>query len=267
MKALEDLGYFCVDNLPVTLLPQFMELCRDSARRLSRVALVMDVREGAFLEETPQVFARLKGEGYRLEVLFLECADEMLIRRFSETRRQHPLAGDGPALTGIHLERQRLAGLRELADRVIDTSQYNVHQLKRLIFEHYGQGSAPRLTITLISFAFRSGLPPEADLVMDVRFLPNPYFVEELRDATGSDPAVMDYLLKAEQTQGFLTRFLDLLDFLVPLYEQEGKASLTVTFGCTGGQHRSVAVGRIVQRHLEEAGHHVRLVHRDEARA
>lgn len=263
-RALEDVGFFCVDNLPVMLLPKFLELRLQSPGEISKVALVMDIREKHFLKEYPHIFEELKNEGYVMEVIFLECRDEILLRRFSETRRSHPLAEGKPVIEGIRSERESLADLKSKANKVIDTSDYNVHQLKDYICQHFSQASPlKRMTINLLSFGFKFGLPYDADLIMDVRFLPNPYFVEELRGLTGENKKVSDYVLKRSETKKFIKRFSDLIRFLIPLYEREGKAYLTIAIGCTGGKHRSTVVINEIARSLVKGNYTVNIRHRD----
>jgi UPF0042 nucleotide-binding protein len=264
IKALEDIGFFCVDNLPVTLLPTFIELCEGSSEEILRIAVGMDIRERAFLKDGPSILERLKGEGRRLELIFLEATDESLIKRYSETRRQHPFAQSGSLLDGIRGEREELSQVKDLADLVIDTSDLNVHHLRQLILQHFSHVSIEkRMSITLLSFGYRFGIPHDADLVIDVRFLPNPYFVEELKYLGGTDPRVVDYVLKWECTQQFLKQFKDLLDFLIPLYVQEGKTYLTIAFGCTGGRHRSVAVVTCLENMVDKERYSIRVGHRD----
>ncbi len=262
-RVLEDMGFFCVDNLPIALLPKLFELRSASLGEHSKVALVMDLREKDFLKTYPEVFARLRDEGFQLEILFLEASDEVLVRRYSQTRRTHPLAEGGGVLEGIRKEREMLAGLRSLATMVIDTSMYNVHQLQGAIRDLFGQRPpGRRMTVTFLSFGYSRGIPPEADLVIDARFLPNPYFVEELKNLPGTDTRIRDYLFGFEETREFVSRFQSLLEYLLPLHEREGKAYLTVAVGCTGGKHRSVAIiekmGKIFDERLP-----VRLRHRD----
>ena len=264
IRYFEDLGFFCVDNLPPQLLPKFIELCVQSREGIDRVALGIDIRERDFLGTFLTVFDALKEEGYRMELLFLEARDEVLIRRFSETRRPHPLAREGSVIDGIRLERERLYDLRKRADRIIDTSDANVHQLKETITRHYlekeqGQG----LNLFLISFGYKNGVPCDADLVFDVRFMANPNFVRELKPLTGEDLQVTDYVLSQPNSKVFLEKLLDLLDFVIPLYEQEGKSYLTIAVGCTGGRHRSVVVVNRLKDYLREKGHQVRWHHRD----
>jgi RNase adapter protein RapZ len=264
-RVLEDLGFYCVDNMPVALLPRFFELPSASFGDHTKIALVMDLREKHFLQTFPDVFSRARAEDFPLEILFLEASDEVLVRRYSQTRRAHPLAGDSGVLEGIHREREMLAGIRSLATLVIDTSTFNVHNLEQAIrdlFVREAPGGRRRMALTFLSFGFSRGVPPEADLVIDVRFLPNPYFVEELKTLAGTDHRIEEYLFQFEETRAFCGRFQSLLEFLLPYYEREGKAYLTVAIGCTGGKHRSVAVAEKLSRTFQ--GHFpVRLRHRD----
>ena len=262
LRALEDLGFFCVDNLPPTLAPQLLKLVADDAKP-SGVGLGIDVRTGAFLKGAEQVLAELEAKGHRVEVLFLDCTDEVLVRRFSETRRPHVLAHEGDLLSAIGNERQRLAWLRQRANRVIDTTELTVHDLKHLLAEQVSRtdGSAQMVT-RIVSFGFKYGLPVDADLVFDLRFLPNPYFVDSLRGLSGTDAEVSDYVLSAEVTEEFLQTLWPLLEKTLPRYAQEGKAYLTIGFGCTGGRHRSVAVAEHAAQKLGER-FDVALSHRD----
>jgi RNase adapter protein RapZ len=253
IKCFEDLGYFCVDNLPTTLIPTFAELCAQSSREMRKIALGVDVREGEYLVHFVETLHALRAHGHRVEVLFLEAGDDALVRRYHETRRRHPLAGEGSVLDGIRAERQALAHLREAADRVLDTSRLTVHQLKDRLVEAYGPQESRRvLTVSLVSFGFKYGVPYDADLVFDVRFLPNPHFVESLRALDGRDPAVAKFLLSHDESRELLARLEDLLRFLLPLYQREGKSYLTVAIGCTGGRHRSVTLVESLAGFLEE---------------
>lgn len=240
-RALEDIGFFCIDNLPVVLLPKMTELA-SAASDIRLLAIVIDAREGRFLFEAPKFIEEAKKAGNPIEVLFLDSSDDVLIRRFSETRRRHPLAPEGSVTEGIKLERERLSDLRKLADQIIDTSALTVHELKSLIQNRFSQSQQLGPAVSLLSFGYRYGIPAQADLVFDVRFLPNPYFVPELKPFTGRDPRVAQYVLEREETQAFLERLIDLCEFLLPHYKREGKAYLTVAIGCTGGKHRSVAI-------------------------
>jgi len=262
-RVLEDMGFFCVDNLPIALLPKLFELRSASLGPDSKIALVMDLREKDFLKTHPEVFTWLRNEGFQWEILFLEASDEVLVRRYSQTRRTHPLAGESGLLEGIHKEREMLADLRSMSTMVIDTSLYNVHQLQGAIRDLFGQGPpGRRMTLTLLSFGYGRGLPQEADLVIDARFLPNPYFVEELKALPGTDARILDYLSEFEETRDFVNRIQTLLEYLLPLYEREGKAHLTVAMGCTGGKHRSVAIAEKMGRVFAER-FPVRVRHRD----
>ena len=254
IKALEDIGFYCVDNLPILLLPKFLELCGQSGGKISRVAVVEDIREadsrptseqeGAdFFEDSRKIIEGLRKEGFPIEILFLDSHDPILMRRFSETRRQHPLALGGSILEGIRMERERLEGMRDMANQVIDTSQFNVHELKEKIQQYAQEGSGGgHLTITLLSFGYSFGVPYEADLLFDVRFLPNPYFVEELKHLKGNHPSVAEYLLQWEETKEFLNRIQEFIGFLLPFYLRERRTHLTIAVGCTGGRHRSIVI-------------------------
>jgi len=264
LRALEDIGYFCVDNLPLKLLPPFLQMQYRPSQDSRKIALVMDVRTEGFIQHYPRVFRRLERQGYRIHLLFLEADEETLIRRFSQTRRHHPLADQETISQALRQEREALAGLRSRAQRIVDSSCYNLHQLRELIKEEYSDLSPrQRLRLHLISFAYKNGIPPEADMVLDVRFLPNPYFVESLSPLTGVDPAVRDYVLGQPQTRDFLEHFFTFLDFLLPLYQEEGKTHLTLAVGCTGGQHRSVVIAQTLGEHLTRENFRYTLSHRD----
>jgi UPF0042 nucleotide-binding protein len=264
LKCFEDFGFFCVDNLPPPLLPKFVELCVQSAHGIRQVALGIDIRERTFLDEFFTILDKLRAAGYQMEILFLEARDEVLVRRFSETRRPHPLAKDMPVIEGIRLERGRLADLKKRADQILDTSDCSVHQLKEMISRHYLQERASRrFQVTLISFGFKFGIPYELDMLFDVRFLPNPNFVEELRPFTGKEPRVMEYIMQRAEAQAFLKSFFQLLDLTLPLYEREGRSYLTVGIGCTGGMHRSVAIVERLKDYLKGKGYEPVVRHRD----
>jgi UPF0042 nucleotide-binding protein len=264
INLLEDLGFYCIDNLPVTLIPRFLDLCANSEEHISRVALGIDLRERVSLSEYPAVLTELRRRGQRVEILYLEAADEVLLRRFSETRRPHPAAGSGGVLEGIRIERERLAGLRELADRVIDTSAYTVHELRALLQRPLGDSAADaRLLVTVESFGYKYGVPTDADVMFDVRFLPNPFFVEELRSKTGAEAEVAAFVLRRPETERFLTQVSTLLESTLPFYVREGKSYLTVAVGCTGGRHRSVAIAEELGRRLNAWGYTVQMRHRD----
>ncbi len=266
IRALEDAGWFCIDNLPVLLVPKLLELVvHGGSDEVHRLALVIDAREGRFLDQTPQAVEDVRRVGHRLEVVFLDSADETLTRRFSETRRRHPLSPDGTVADGIALERKLLTALRGIADVVIDTTRMNVHELRDVITARFGAaGDADALNVTLVSFGYRNGIPANSDLVLDLRFLPNPYFVEGLKPFPGTDPRVSEWVLGRPQTQEFLERLESLLAFLLPQYKAEGKSYLTVSLGCTGGRHRSVALAEELSRRLTEKHRaRVKVTHRD----
>lgn len=253
IRALEDAGFFCIDNLPVLLLPKVAELL-GMGGGTQRLALVVDAREGVFLKDAPRVLDEVRRAGHPVEVLFLDSSDDSLMRRFSETRRRHPLAPDGSVAQGLAAERQALKDLRELADFVIDTSALTVHELKRLVQSRFGTDQSHAPALSVMSFGYRYGLPPQADLVFDVRFLPNPYFVPELKAFTGKDEKVAAYVLERPETVEFLNKLVDLCSFLLPRYQKEGKAYLTIALGCTGGKHRSVAMARALGGRLAGFG-------------
>ena len=266
IRALEDLGYFCVDNLPTTLIPTMAELSRRQGTELPRVAIVVDVREGGFLSRFPTVWRRLKRmPGLNPSLIFLEAAHDALVRRFSETRRPHPLAHDRPVSEGIREERGRLDAIRALADEIVDTSDLTVHELRDrfMSFARERSGRKP-LVITVLSFGFKHGVPVDADLVFDVRFLPNPHFVPDLKPLTGRDQAVIRYMEQHEATRLFVGKLTDMLRFLVPQYVNEGKSYLTVAIGCTGGRHRSVMLAERLRQELADIeGVRIKVRHRD----
>ena len=262
LKAFEDLGYYCVDNLPIELIPRFAELTVRS-RDSRRTALVVDVREGAQLGKLPEILKSVR-RMIPTKVVFLEASDAVLLRRFSETRRPHPLGTDSPVKSALKAERRHLGVIRRVADFVIDTSKFNVHELRAHINEVFHEQSPEKsILVSSVSFGFRNGVPEDADLVFDVRFLPNPHFVPEFRPLTGRHPRVAKYIRSFPQTQEFITRISDLLVYLLPHYIHEGKSYLTIAFGCTGGQHRSVMIAEDVGKHLRRAGYRVKIVHRD----
>jgi len=264
LKAFEDLGYYCVDNLPIALLPEFLLLTANSAESETKVALVMDVREKSFLDQYRSIFTRIRNSGFHLEVLFLDCRDEVIVRRFSQTRRRHPLDRSGDILAGIREERERLRGLRGFADRIIDTSSFNVHQLRETIITLYSSRKyLDHLMIHVMSFGFKYGVPPDANLVFDVRFLPNPYFEPGLKHLSGCDREVQEYVLEHQETAEFNRRLATLLDFIIPMYRKEGKSYLVIAIGCTGGRHRSVSIALWLKNYLTEKNEEVLLTHRD----
>lgn len=264
IRALEDNGFFCIDNLPVVLIPKFIELCQGYREGIKRIALGIDLREGLFLQSWPEVLAELRVVGHWVEVLFLDAADEVLLRRFSETRRPHPLAGEGSIEEGIARERKALEGMRAVADKVIDTSNFNVHELKKEVEDYYSQSLSPRkMNLFLTSFGYKYGIPHDTDMILDVRFLPNPFFVDELRAKNGLDAAVEAFVLKREETHTFLDRLYALLEFALPQYEREGKSSLTLALGCTGGKHRSVVLAEELRKRLDQGRFRIHVKHRD----
>jgi RNase adapter protein RapZ len=264
VRALEDEGFFCLDNLPVTLIPTFIELVEKSKERVRDVALVMDIRGRDFLKGFEKVFQELGEAGHSVEIIFFDATDEVLIRRFSETRRRHPVPESGSVPEGIRYEREQLAGLRRLAGTVIDTSELNVHQLKELVIARIkGEQGAREMTVHLQSFGYRFGIPMESDLVMDVRFLPNPHFVPELKPFTGIEPRVRQYVLDKPETGRFLDKFCELLEFLLAGYRREGKSYLTISIGCTGGKHRSVVIVEELRRFFAGKKINVKVTHRD----
>jgi UPF0042 nucleotide-binding protein len=262
-RALEDIGWFCVDNLPSALIPRFAEMIHRS-EELHRSALVVDMREREFLKQFPHVFRQLRGKGVAVSLLFLEADEKALVRRFSETRRPHPLAINQPAIEGIREEREALRPIRKMADMILDTSDYTVHGLREYIREHYDvrQEAAP-LVLGVMSFGYKYGVPSEADLVFDVRFLPNPNFVPRLKPLTGSDAAVVRYMRRQEDTGSFLQKLHSFLDYVLPRYVREGKSYLTIGIGCTGGRHRSVMIANELASYLGGKGFPVRVRHRD----
>ncbi|MBE3575064.1 MAG: RNase adapter RapZ [Firmicutes bacterium] len=264
MHSFEDLGYFCVDNLPPALIPKFAELCRHSEGRVTHVALVSDIRGGSFFDALFAALGELEAAGFSYEILFLEAPDDVLVRRFKEARRRHPLAPEGSILGAITAERQRLARLRQHATYIIDTGQLSGRELRVRIAQIFGMGlPGSRLGLTVVSFGFRYGLPMDADMVFDCRFLPNPYYVPELKHLTGQDEPVRQYVLRWPQTQQFLDKLLGLMDFLLPQFEREGKTEAVIAIGCTGGRHRSVTLAEVIADDLRRRGYHPGVLHRD----
>ncbi|MGI6344979.1 MAG: RNase adapter RapZ [Bacillota bacterium] len=263
LRHFEDLGFFCVDNLPPALIAKFAELCSQSQGQVNKVAVVMDIRGGEFFSSLSEALWYLKANSYSYEILFLEAADETLIRRFKEVRRRHPLSGDGSIMEGIAVERERLAQVRKRADKIIDTTDLTPQQLKSELHAHVlGEGVQENLIIRVVSFGFKHGIPLDADLVFDVRFLPNPHYIPELKDYTGIEPMVRDYVLQWPIAEEFLRRLEHLLEFLIPLYIKEGKTHLVIAVGCTGGRHRSVVIANRLGEVLQ-AKHRAYMEHRD----
>jgi UPF0042 nucleotide-binding protein len=264
VRAMEDLGYFCVDNLPPMLIPKFAELCAQSAGKVNRIALVVDIRGGEFFDTLMQVLEDMEKQGYMYEILFLEAADETLIRRYKETRRRHPMSPHGRISEGIIRERDRLEHIRGRATHILDTSDLTTNQLREKIVALFAsEREDTRITITVVSFGFKYGIPLDADMVFDVRFLPNPFYVESLRRKSGEVPEVSEYIWKWPVTQQFMEKLSGLIDFLVPNYIKEGKSQLIIAIGCTGGLHRSVFVANKVFEGLRIKGYKVNVEHRD----
>jgi len=263
-RCLEDLGFFCIDNLPAALIPKVAELCVQSEKRIERVALVIDAREGRFLDALFDILVDLRREGHQVRMVFLDASDDALVRRFSESRRPHPLAPTGSALEGIRAERALLAALKAKADLVVDTSGFTVHEFRKLLATSFlDLPVLPRTVLALVSFGYRYGLPVDADLVFDARCLPNPHFVEGLRPLTGLAQGVRDYVLGSVESRAFLDQMQSFLAFALPLYVREGKAYLTIAIGCTGGRHRSVVLAEELAGRMRETGHDASVRHRD----
>jgi UPF0042 nucleotide-binding protein len=266
-NAFEDLGYFCVDNLPLMLLPTFARLVRPedlNRSHIERAALVIDIREGRFLSEFAERLGELRASGLRVYVLFFEASDEALVRRFSETRRPHPAEEGEGLLESIRRERAAMSEIRALADQVIDTSEHTVHTLRRLLIERFSAGpGGAQMRVQVYSFGYKHGSPHDVDLLFDVRHLPNPHFVPELRDLSGHDPRVVRFLNASEEARETIRRFTELIDYLLPLYRREGKSYVTIGIGCTGGRHRSVMIASAIARHLRREGFEATAVHRD----
>ena len=264
IEAYEDLGYYCVDNLPVELLLKFLELPLEHNAEISGVAFVMDLREKGFTEKYQTVFENLRQNGYEFKILFLEAQENVLIKRYSQTRRHHPLARDKDLIDAIRSEKDMLAHLRDESDKIIDTSTTTVHGLKAAVFDFVGLSSkGGGFQINVLSFGFKNGIPLNVDLIVDVRFLVNPYFEPDLKNLNGESKSVRDFVLNHSETRLFIEKYIDLLDYLIPLYEKEGKAYLTIGIGCTGGQHRSVVIARKIFEHIEKKIKKVTLTHRD----
>jgi RNase adapter protein RapZ len=264
MNVYEDMGYFCVDNLPVQLIPSFVQLFERKESGITLAALGVNIREGEFLQRFPQMYARLRSRtDLETTVIFLEASDAALQRRYSETRRPHPI-GEGTVLEAIREERMRLAPIRALADIIIDTSDHTVHTLRAFLKKRFASDNAEGTTeITVMSFGYKHGVPIDADIMLDVRFLPNPHFVPELKEFTGNDQPVIAYLEKSPEVSETIARFTALLDYLLPLYQREGKSYVTIAVGCTGGKHRSVFAANALGKHLNRQEYHAHVMHRD----
>jgi len=264
IDALEDMGFFCVDNMPVLLLPKFLELRTGSASEIQKLALGMDLREKEFVAKYQEIFEQLRQGGYNLEILFLEASEKALLDRYSQTRRQHPVSNGDSLLDSIRAEKKQLKALKEIADKIIDTSDLTIHQLKEVITKYAYRGiKGERMQIAVLSFGFKYGVPLEADLLIDVRFMPNPYFIPKLKNLNGKDEQVKQFVKRAPDTQKFLEKYLSLLEYLIPLYEKEGKSYLTIAVGCTGGRHRSVTIAEDISNHIKKLNRKITLTHRD----
>jgi UPF0042 nucleotide-binding protein len=263
IRCFEDLGYFCVDNIPPALVPKFAELCAQSTGGVNRIALVCDVRSGEFFDSLADALGELECTGFAYQILYLEASDDVLIRRFKETRRRHPLTPGGGILEALRQERRRLEGLRGRSHRIINTSNLTPRQLQAEIAREFGTNESDRLTVNVISFGFKHGLPLDADIVLDVRFLPNPHYVASLQALTGNDPGVTEYVFRWPITQRFMEKTCDLITFLLPQFVNEGKTHFILAIGCTGGQHRSVAIANRLAEHVRAQGYQCRVDHRD----
>lgn len=265
IRSLEDLGYFCIDNLPPTLIPKFAQVCYESESKINKIALVIDIRGGEFFDDLFESLKYLKNAGYKYEILFLDADDEVLIKRFKESRRKHPLAPNGRILNGIQLEREKLKKLYDIANNVIDTSRLATRELREKINSIYQEDGQieSKLIVTVVSFGFKYGIPVDSDLVFDVRFLPNPFYIPELKRFSGIEKPVKDYVMSFKQTREFVDKVEDLLEFLMPNYLKEGKRQLIVSIGCTGGRHRSVTIANEIYERLKKGGAVVNIDHRD----
>lgn len=264
MKVMEDINYYCMDNLPPALLPNFAELCYESKKKIDKVAVVVDIRGGRFFNDLFKSLDTLKKHNIKYRILFLDASDDILIKRYKELRRPHPLNPNGRIIEGITKEREKLTEVKKRANNIIDTTNLTIGMLKEEIKKIFIEGKeSNNLTISFISFGFKHGIPLDADLVFDVRFLPNPYYVDELKNFTGNDKKVRDYVLKWEQTNIFINKLTDLLDFLIPYYIKEGKTQLVIAIGCTGGQHRSVTIANVLYEKFKEKGNRVTIDHKD----
>ena len=264
-NALEDMGYFCVDNLPPKLIKKFAEVCKQSQGSIDKVALVMDIRGGIFFDDLFESLSELSREQFQYEILFLDTSDEVLVKRFKEKRRSHPLAPGGRVITGIELERQKLREVKDKADVIIDTSKYAIKDLREEMARKFGDKEMPekQMAITILSFGFKYGIPVDSDLVFDVRFIPNPFYIPELKPFSGNDEPVKNYVMEQTETQTFLQKANDMFEFLIPNYQKEGKRQLIISIGCTGGRHRSVAIANSIYETLHSNNHDVYVEHRD----
>ncbi|KAB0669527.1 RNase adapter RapZ [Oryzomonas sagensis] len=264
VRALEDEGFYCIDNLPVRLFKRFVDLIEKSGETFKGIVLVADIRGREFIKGYESSFQKIRNAGHSIDIFFFDALDETLVRRFSETRRRHPAAEHCSVSEGIRIEREQLSGLRQMASKIIDTSEFNVHQLRDFVLRivRGEEGESP-FVVDVQSFGFRYGIPMESSIVMDVRFLPNPFFVPEMKNLSGLDPEVRDYVMGLPETKGFIDSFFPLVNMLIPAYQREGKAYLTISIGCTGGRHRSVAIAEATAEHLRRNFPAVRITHRD----
>ena len=264
-KSLEDMGYFCVDNLPPALIEKFADVCRQSDGKIDKVALVIDIRGGIFFNDLFKSLKKLSEAEFKYEILFLDASDEVLVKRFKEKRRSHPLAVGGRIINGITLERMKLREVKNNADIIVDTSKYKIGDLREKLMEYFGDEKAPekQMTITVLSFGFKYGIPVDSDLVFDVRFIPNPFYIPELKPYSGLNEPVRDYVMEQQETKEFLSKITDMLQFLIPNYQKEGKRQLIISIGCTGGRHRSVAIAQEIYNRLSENKYDAYIEHRD----
>lgn len=261
-RFLEDFGYYCMDNIPAKLIPNFVDLWKKKEFQIDKVALVIDIREAGFISEFPRMLKEIR-EQITPCVIFLEASDETIMKRFSESRRPHPLTGEGTVIENIQLERKKLEEIRNISDEVIDTSKTNISDLKKLISDRFIKKSEYRIQIMLISFGYKYGVPLDSDLVFDTRFLPNPHYIDILKDETGKDKEVSDYIYNSEITKEYIRRLFKFIDYQLPHFIKEGKSYLTISIGCTGGRHRSVAVVEWLKKHLESKKYSIQITHRD----
>ena len=264
VKVLEDIGYFCIDNLPPALIPKFLEMCKWSEEKNDKIAVIIDSRGGKIFKDSFQSLNEIEEAGYKYEILFLEANDKVLVKRYKETRRRHPLAPNDRIIVGIEKERQLMESMKKRANYIIDTSKLSVNQLREEILNIFEKGNSfEGLFIEVMSFGFKHGIPNDADMVFDVRFLPNPYYIEDLKEHTGIEDKVKNYVMQFEDTHKFLEKTMDMLEFLIPNYIKEGKSQLVVGIGCTGGKHRSVAIAEEITNRLNKNGHKAKVEHRD----
>lgn len=261
-RFLEDLGYYCIDNLPSKLIPNLVELWTRKEYEIEKIALVVDIREAGFMKEFPEVLKKIRKK-ISPWLIFLEASDEALIKRFSESRRPHPLTGKKSMMENVQLERKRMAEVKRMADEVIDTTSTNISQLKELLTRKFSKREIRKMQIVVVSFGYKYGIPLDSDLVFDTRFLPNPFYIDELRERSGKSQKVRDYVLKEEETKKFLAKLYSFVGYLIPRFMEEGKSNLTISAGCTGGKHRSVIVAEKLKEYLKNKNYNVRIYHRD----